>query len=81
MVPNPCAGSAVISHGLPRAGRARITVYNVSGQAVATLQDGQLPAGRHRYDWKAAGGTPSGTYFIRAESDGHVATARVTVVK
>lgn len=79
--PNPCAGRTVISYSLPQAGRVRIRLYNINGQAVSTLQDGQLSAGRHRCDWHAAGGIPSGTYFIRAESEGHVATARVTLVR
>ncbi|MCU0607453.1 MAG: T9SS type A sorting domain-containing protein [Candidatus Edwardsbacteria bacterium] len=79
--PNPCAGRAVISYALPRAGRARVRLYNTAGQLMATLQDGQLPAGRHRCHWQAAGGAPSGTYFIRAECGGHTATARVTVVR
>lgn len=79
--PNPGAGRMAVSFALPQAGRARVRVYDLAGRLVATLHDGRLPAGRHRCDWRAADGTPSGTYFIRAESVGQTATARVTVVK
>ncbi len=49
--PNPFAAAAVIGYQLPSAGRVSLKVYNVAGQLVRTLVDGERPAGAHQARW------------------------------
>lgn len=68
--PNPSSDRAVIEFSLPAAGRTTLAVYNQIGQAVRTLVDGPLAAGRHRIPFDGRG-LPNGAYFYRlATPDG-----------
>jgi len=60
--PNPFSDRATLSFSLPRSEEARATLYNASGQKVATLAEGILPAGEHQVSWKARKAA-SGLYF------------------
>ena len=60
---NPVATIELVSRGdLPLS----LEVYNLAGQRVATLQNGMVSAGNHRYQWDASD-LASGLYFLRAE--------------
>ena len=48
----------------PSAGRMAITIYNVLGQEVAKLADGDIGPGRHAFRWDASA-HPTGIYFAR----------------
>ena len=67
--PNPFNGRLTISLTIPSAETLNISVWNLLGEKVGTINDGPLPVGRHRFSWKT-GELSSGIYFIRAESDG-----------
>ncbi len=60
--PNPFNPSTRIAFALPRAARVSLQVYNVLGQQVATLVEGELGAGRHEATWHARQ-FASGLYF------------------
>jgi hypothetical protein len=68
-VPNPTSGATLISFELPRAGRTRIEIYDVSGQCVRTLLDGTASPGIGYATWdgRGEGGRilSPGTYFVR----------------
>ena len=70
--PNPFTRTTELSFELSRSGRANLRVFNVSGQAVATLLDRELPAGPHWLQWDGRddSGTPveAGVYFYRLQS-------------
>jgi len=60
---NPVATIELVCRGdLP----LTLEIYNLAGQRVATLQDGVVSAGSHRYRWTASD-LASGLYFLRAE--------------
>lgn len=86
--PNPfrASSAATIRYAVPGAGaRVVLSVYDVSGRHVQTLQDGFQPAGLHRVTWNgedAAGRrVGSGVYFYRLESDAFRQTRKLTLLK
>ncbi|MGB5872542.1 MAG: carboxypeptidase regulatory-like domain-containing protein [Bacteroidota bacterium] len=67
--PNPFNPATTISFEMPATGAARLTVFNLLGEEVATLVDGLLQAGRHSAVWGGTdfAGRPvsSGLYFYQ----------------
>ncbi len=78
--PNPLSRSATVSLTLVEAQRATLTVYDVLGRRVATLHDGLLAAGHHRFALAAAE-LPSGVYLVRANAGAFAASQRLTVAR
>jgi len=78
--PNPFRGSTSIEFQLPKAGKASLKVYNILGQAVATLVDGELAAGRHQVAFNARG-LANGIYLYRLEAGGQRLTRKLAVIK
>jgi PKD repeat protein len=70
--PNPFNPQTEIRFQLPQAGPVTMRVYDLLGQVVTVLVDGQLPAGYHRAVWDgrdAAGrAAASGLYFYVMET-------------
>jgi flagellar hook assembly protein FlgD len=88
--PNPCGGITSISFSLPVASRVKLSVYNITGQLVKTLVDGQAGAGHHSTAWNGRdqGGqaAATGIYFYRMEAAGadgrrFAQTKRLNLVK
>ncbi|MBN2172335.1 MAG: T9SS type A sorting domain-containing protein [Candidatus Krumholzibacteriota bacterium] len=84
-VPNPFNPATIIDFELPRAGAARLRIFDVAGRLVRTLASGELPAGRHRVRWDGRDGAgkyvASGIYFFRLEAGGHDVTRRMVLVR
>ena len=78
--PNPFNSSTVISYSLPHAGEIEIAVYNLIGQKIQTLYDGNAEAGQHQLVWNAAG-RPTGVYFARLKTQGQAETIRLVLLK
>lgn len=80
VAPNPAAGSTVVSFSLLRPGRARLEVFDLAGRRIATLYEGELPAGSHTRRWNggAASGTVRGGVYVVRLTAGD-ATVRRTV--
>jgi hypothetical protein len=84
--PNPAHSSTRVAWSQPRAGVARLDVYDVSGRRVRTVDDRMQPAGAHAVDWDLAdekgARVGSGLYFARLSVAGEPAhTQRVTVLR
>ncbi|MEW6512346.1 MAG: FlgD immunoglobulin-like domain containing protein, partial [Bacteroidota bacterium] len=73
---NPFNPTTTIPVAIPRESRIRLEVYNVLGQLVATLHDGNISPGRHFFAWdgkNTQGATlSSGVYFSRLSVNGGV---------
>ena len=62
--PNPFNPRTTISFSIPLSGFTTLKVYDMLGRGVATLIDGELPAGEHRAVFIGSG-LPSGVYCYR----------------
>jgi hypothetical protein len=71
----PFNPSTTFAFDLPQATMVKLTIYNITGQEVATVISGIMNAGHHTYVWQAPANIVSGVYFYR------LATAEFTSVK
>ena len=78
--PNPFNPETNITFGLPENGNVTLKVYNVLGEVVATLMDGQLPAGLYEFKW-SAGTVSSGIYFYRLDAPGFTGVKKMMLVR
>jgi len=67
--PNPFKNVANFAISLPKSGAVSLRIYNVAGQHVATLTDGELSAGEHTATF-TAGRLPAGMYFAVLRANG-----------
>ncbi|GEM_PF-1085561 len=65
--PNPFNPLTVIRFDVPVASRVSLDVFDMLGRKVATLLDGEVPAGYHETKWNAQD-VVSGIYFYRLEA-------------
>ncbi len=83
--PNPFNPSTTIKFDLPKKTDVTLTVYNVLGQKVSTLFDGEKTAGKYEADWDGTSQTgvkvSSGMYFYKLVADGFVSTKKMLLVK
>jgi YVTN family beta-propeller protein len=78
--PNPSRGQTVIKYQLPKASNVQLQLYNVTGQLVKTINEGQKPAGY--YQIKLSDNTLSnGIYFYRLQAGEFSATRKLVVLK
>ncbi len=72
IVPNPFNPETVIHCNLPAAGKTTLRIYNIKGQLVKELYNGELEAGNHHFNWNAKDfnnrSVASGIYFISLEN-------------
>jgi flagellar hook assembly protein FlgD len=84
-VPNPFNPSTQIAYTLPQAGAVRLVVYNLLGQQIRTLVEGDQGAGRYRVEWDGRDDqgrvVSSGVYVYRLVSAGLVESRRMVLVK
>lgn len=78
--PNPFNPSTTIRFDLSRAGKIKLAVYNLAGELVRLLANGDFAAGAHRVEFNASS-LASGIYFYRLESEGFAATRKLAVIR
>jgi len=83
--PNPFNPETNIEFSLPQAARMKLTVFNVLGQSVNDLVDGELPRGVHTVVWDGTDNNgravSSGVYFYRLETDTQQMTRKMMLLK
>ena len=83
--PNPFNPTTTINYTMNRAGDANLSVYNVKGQLVNTLVNGNKEAGHHSIVWDGTDSrgndVPSGIYFYRFTTGNHVETKKMMLMK
>lgn len=78
--PNPFNPTTTIRYELPQSSEVNLTVYNVTGQRVATLVSGSQAAGQHSISFDASS-LSSGVYYYRLTAAGMALTRSMTLVK
>ena len=78
--PNPFNPATTISFNLERDMPVKLSVYNLSGELLAILQNGRANRGRHTVTWQAAGHA-SGVYFYKLEAGGFSEVKKMIVAK
>jgi hypothetical protein len=72
--PNPFNPTTNIKYALPVDSKLTIEIYNMLGQRVRTLVNGDQPAGYHTMEWNGTGNTgqqlASGVYFLQMSAQG-----------
>jgi hypothetical protein len=83
--PNPFNPSTTILYDIPKSGTVSICIYNVQGQVVRTLLDGDKPAGSYRIVWdgRSDQGTfvATGVYFYRIVAGDFTSTRKMLMLK
>ena len=62
--PNPFNPTTTLEYALPQPARVQLKIYNVVGQQIATVVDGEQEAGHHTVNFDAREFS-SGVYFYR----------------
>jgi len=78
--PNPFNPATTIEFALPHAGYVTLIVYNVLGEEVTTLVEGDRAAGNFEATWDASD-MPSGVYFYHLTAGENVRTRRMVLMK
>ncbi len=78
--PNPFNPTTSISFTLSKVENVSLTVYNIIGQEVASLINGQMNAGLHVVTFNAAK-LASGIYFYRLQTSDFVAIKKMVLLK
>jgi len=83
--PNPFNPETNLEFALPYAAHVTLTVYNVLGQSVVTLVDGELPAGTHEVQWRGTDqqgrAVASGVYLYRLQAGTETMTRKMMLLK
>ena len=78
--PNPFNPSTSLNINMPENGYVTVKAYNLVGQVVSVITEGNMEAGNHTMTWDASS-LSSGVYLITAEYAGTVATQKVMLMK
>ena len=82
--PNPFNPSTIIPYQLATSAPVRLEVFNLLGQHIATLVDGERPAGFHTATWRATDGAGravgAGVYIYRMTVAAESQTGRMVLI-
>jgi len=83
--PNPFNPTTTIAFDVARAGAVSISVYNIKGQLVRNLVNGDFTAGKHNVVWNGEDATGrsvgSGIYFYRMVAPGYTNVRKMVMMK
>lgn len=80
ITPNPVSGAAGITFSIPENGHVNVSILDIAGRVVSTVQDGQLPAGAGVLNYDTAELTP-GVYFVVMQTEDVTFTRRMAIVR
>ncbi|MFH1197925.1 MAG: DUF2341 domain-containing protein [bacterium] len=78
--PNPFNPSTMIEYGIPKEGNYSLKIYNILGQEVITLFNGELKPGYYKSTFNASS-FASGVYMYQLTGDNVVLTKKMILMK
>jgi len=78
--PNPFNPTTTIEYTLQHSGDVSLVIYNLLGEEVTRLVNGQQDAGYHKATWNASN-MSSGIYFYRIQAGDFVETRKMLLLK
>jgi hypothetical protein len=78
--PNPFNPSTKIVVKLPHSTNIRLSIYNLIGEMVSEIANGEYEAGTHEFTFSAAG-SASGVYIYRIESNEFIDTKKMILLR
>lgn len=78
--PNPFNPSTIIEYWTQNKGLVTLKLYDVLGNEITTLVNGEISAGRHKTEFNAAS-LPSGVYFYQIRTGSFVETKKMVLLK
>ena len=78
--PNPFNPQTTIEFYLPEAGSVNLSLFNLKGELIQVLADGDLVAGHHAYSWSGKDAA-AGIYFYRLITDHAVKSGKMLLIK
>ncbi|MCB1059672.1 MAG: T9SS type A sorting domain-containing protein [Calditrichaeota bacterium] len=78
--PNPFNGEVRIAYSIQSNTDVRISIYSLTGQEVARLQDGRASAGVHELTWQPTR-VATGTYFAELRGDNFAVRTKIIYLK
>lgn len=78
--PNPFNPTTMIQYNVPERSDVRLIVYNIIGEQVRVLAEGEKEAGTYSVDFRAQD-LPSGVYIYRLQAGEFVQTRKMMLVK
>jgi hypothetical protein len=79
--PNPFNPTTTIEFTVPATGKSTLKVFNILGEEVATLFNGEAEAGRYNQVQFNASNFASGIYFARLVSDGRSQIKKLSLLR
>jgi hypothetical protein len=81
--PNPFNPSTTIKFSLPTDSKVKVVVYNLTGEVVKVLADGEYAAGNHetQFNTNSVSGLASGIYFYQINAVSNNGGANFTQTK
>ena len=78
--PNPFNNAATIGFTIPQDDHITLSVWNILGEKITSLENGKLKAGRYHYIWKADN-TAAGIYFVKLQTSEEEYVRKVILLK
>ena len=78
--PNPFNPTISFDLSIATEGYTSVNVYNLVGQLVGNIHDGNLTANIHSFVWDA-GALSSGMYILQAQSEGNIQSQKIMLLK
>jgi len=75
--PNPFSDRIDIEFGIPREGRVRVWLYDVTGRRITSIAERNFRSGYHHITWLPDASIKAGIYFVRVEIDNQAATYKI----
>ncbi|MCX6272733.1 MAG: C25 family cysteine peptidase [Bacteroidetes bacterium] len=83
--PNPFTSTTTISITLLEAGNVSLKVYNIRGELVRTLLNGEKPSGKYTLEWDGSGESGThlspGMYFYRLQNQNITESKKMFILK